>query len=227
MTLESLEAMKECDHLVGTSLFNEQVAVFCASWKAAFEPLDWGRAYASPQAVSSPGQPGLGAISQRLKKPLSAGLHVGLVVDGHPGIFCFAADLLREYAGQGYACRSYAAIGALDQIVVALQPFVGAELDKGFSVYSVLSPGVEKIRFNPDLGTMLYNAGHLYKNSSKEFEAFFRNLVGQYGESHRIYLVECTPGQDNVRACPLGDLPAQLKLIGINLTLFIPKATSR
>lgn len=222
MSIESLELMKQCDRLVGATLFNAQLDAFCRTFKAVFEPMDWGRAYVTSRVKGALTRPGLAGIQQAVEDHLRAGLHVGLIVEGDPSVFSFASDLMQECATRGHACRSYGAVGSLGQILALLQPLVGKQLERGFSVYSALSPGLAATRFNRDLGLLIYNMGHLHKQEPKAFEALLRVLGRLCGRQQRLHLVEITPGEDNVRSCALGELPAQMRLIGINFTLFIP-----
>lgn len=224
MTLEVLEALKGCDRVYGSTLFNDVLAGFCATSRTRFEALDWSQRPATRHKATRPGHPHLAAITREILGRLDQGTRVGLAVDGHPGLFCFAADLVRACEKKGHACRLYASIGALDQVLVALQPRLGRQLDAGLAVYSVLSQGLDTVRFSGDLGTLLYNAGHLFKDSPGAFRSLSRRLARQYGARHKVFLVECTPAKDNVTACALEDLEKTLPLIGVNLSVFIPAA---
>lgn len=226
MTLEILEAMKGCDEIHANTQFQATLEEFCGSLKIPFLALNWGQQSACPHAATAPGTPPLEGITARLVSRLENGKRVGLIVDGHPNLFCFATELIAACKSKGYPCRTYAAVSALDQILVTLAPFVGEQFEAGLTICSVLTPGLDKIRLDGGLGVLLYNIGHLLKGSPNKFEVFFQRLLNEFGSEHKVYLVECTPADDNVRSCALKDLARELKLIGVNLTLFVPSAAT-
>ena len=223
LTLEVLEAMKVCDEIHANTMFQESVAEFCLSLKVQFTPLNWGQQSACPHAATAPGTPPLELIKERLLSRLGEGKRVGLIVDGHPNLFCFATELVEECRRAGYACRTYAAVGMFDQILVALAPLAGKQLEAGVTICSVLTPDLERIRFDGGLGLLLYNVGHLAKHAPEKFTALSSRLSAAFGPEHKVVLVECTPSGDIVRPCALLDLAAEFKLIGVNLTLYVPQ----
>ena len=222
LTLEILEAMKTCDEIYANTQFQEELEGFCRELKIPVKPLNWGRLFACPHAAANPGSPPLKRISNRLLARLSKGGRVGLIVDGHPNLFCFATELIETCEAKGYRCATYASVSVLDQILVALAPFAGKMLQPGLAICSVLTPDLDEIRFDGGLGLLLYNMGHLLKGSPKKFEALASRLSGHFGGEYKVYIVECVPSGDNVRPCVLKDLVREIKLIGVNLTLFVP-----
>jgi hypothetical protein len=215
--------MKGCDEIHANTQFQESLEEFCRSLKIPFKPLNWGQQSACPHAATAPGRPPLDSIAAQLEARLQEGVCVGLIVDGHPNLFCFATELIEGCRKKGYECRTYAAISALDQILVALAPFAGEQFEAGLTICSVLTPGLEKIRFDGGLGILLYNMGHLLKGAPGKFDELCARLTAQFGREHKVFLVECTPSGDNVRPCALKDVASELKLIGVNLTLFVPQ----
>jgi hypothetical protein len=147
---------------------------------------------------------------------------VGLVVDGHPNLFCFATELIEACEAKGFACRTFASVSMLDQILVALAPFAGGQFQAGVAICSALTPDLDAIRFDGGLGLLLYNMGHLFKGAPEKFQALARRLNEQFGGEQTVYLVECVPSGDNVGPCALKNLAREITRIGVNLTLFVP-----
>lgn len=217
LTLDALEGIKGCDAAFGT-VFPDELAAFCAGLGVKYTPLTWGGNLAQSQLKTSPGGGDSDAVHAALFPRLSKGETVGLIVDGHPAVFCFATGLAAEARAAGYATRTWAAIGALDEILAGLPPETAAALEPGFTVFSLLTPGASAHGFSPALPALLFNVGHLFRARRADFDAFLRDLVGRAGAREEVLLVECVPGGRNERRCALEDLPKELPFIGVNAT---------
>jgi hypothetical protein len=181
----------------------------------------WGGKSARPHAATDPGRGDFRGIGARVLRRLARGGRVGLAVDGHPALFCFAAALAAEARRRGHACRQYAAISSLDQILASLSPSAGPALGPGLTMRNVLSPRPADRALQPGVPCFFYNVGHLFKTRRKEFDAFASRLARAFGARQEAYLVECVPGGENTRSCRLEGLGAEMPLIGVNATLIV------
>lgn len=221
LTLETLEAMKTRDEVYGTA-FQEVLGPFCAKMGVAYRPLDWGGRRGQRHGRTRPGEASVEPIARWILARLGLGRRVGLVVEGHPSLFSFIRGLRARAQRDGHACRVFAAVHPLDQMLAALEPRMGHRLDSGLTLYSALAGMTLKTSFDPSLALFVYNIGHLHRVFPREFARLAGRLRRAWGPAHRAFLVECTPEEDSVRPCALAGLAGELRKVGVNSTLCIP-----
>ena len=225
LTLETLEAMKLCEEVYGRTLFQESLSAFCRKLNIPFKGSNWGQYFACPHSNTKPGRVGPDkGIVQRITARLGKGGRIGLFVDGNPSLFGFTSNLVRRCRARGYRCDVYAAVSSLDQLMDPVEAAAGLQFDLGVTACNALHPNLKSIHFNRHIGLLLYNLGHLFRSSAKRYNRLVDRLCSLYGDRRKTFLIECTPDGDVVRPSSLKDLSRQLKLVGPNATLYLPRS---